>query len=771
MKHCQKILMLFGLVSAASYSIEESGFVIEEIQVTAQKVEEGIQSVPVTVNAVSGESFRQYLSNDLRDVGKLMPGLVMESTGNNQNVTLRGIGTKIAASQSPRTNVFIEGAYISAQQLAFLSQYDIARFEVLRGPQGTLYGKASPTGTIIIHTASPNLESVDGYVRQTVGESDLVNTEFGVSLPIIEGELGVRLSGVYDENNNRDYQYLDHSDPKARTRSGRVVVLWEPAGSKFDLRLYYQYLENTSAIPVTIGDTLDDRWGVNLDPFDRVALDDTPRDLNIRYSQAVAEANYDFGEVTLSYLGYYAESTNDSVADQDFTPVADSVREVNINLNGLTNHEFRLTSGGDDFWDWIVGIYYGKSKGDSKVDNRSALLVSAPIEFDPSNSPGVTADLWVPATLRVDINLLTGTEDFGAFTHNTLYLTDDLTLTLGARWTRERRDNKAPFAFEVESFGMITPLAAEFTSSENKYIEWTGTAKLAYQIAEEQLVYGTVDLGGRGGGQGLDLQATTPDNMEVYEPEDATSIELGYKSTLNNGRLRFNAALYYQTYTDYQIQREAIINDPFQELSNFTVIQNADRVIAQGIELDLTYLVSEGFQTNLSVSYNDTKFDDFKDAVCNEGDPQDLGVGEFFTCDLSGQRVGGDAGNWSVVASANFLTPIPNSGFEWYVDALMNFTSERVSSITDKKTSSYATFDLFTGVRGGPWDVKLWAKNIFNKEAIEQSDRTEQNIEDTSLILTPVLPGQMTSIPTGVIPLERVVHPRQIGATVTYRFE
>ncbi|WP_101757928.1 TonB-dependent receptor [Oceanicoccus sp. KOV_DT_Chl] len=617
----KKRLLMMMSVSAASWVQAEPGLVLEEIMVTAQRAVEGVQTVPVTVNAISGRAYSDTVSNDIRDLSKLTPGLSLESSGNNQNVTLRGIGTKISAPQSPRTNIYVDGAYQMQQQNSFFSQYDLERFEVLRGPQGTLYGKASPTGTIVIHTANPTLGHADGYVRQTVGQHNLSTTEFGTSVPIIKDELGVRISGLYDENNNKDYQYQDSSpsEPIDRTRSGRANVYWEP-GNGFDLRFSYTYVDKTSGVDLYVAETADDRWGVELSPYDRESLSNREKEQNISFGQSILEMNYELDDYILTYQAYYSEASNYQLNDEDYTPVDDSYQTIDINFSDLFNNEFRLSSEGNDTWDWIAGVYYAKSGALTHAFNkqtRGALDINAYVD------------------------LFSAAEDYGVFIHNSIFLTDEMTLTLGGRWTKERRSGSSNSNFYLVNGGTEIPVGGGVENANTKYIDWTGTAKLSYVLSPDEMVYATVDLGGRSGGQGIDVKGTVPEALSLYDPESSTSFEFGYKSDLLDGRMRLNTSVYYQIYQDYQVELEAPINDAIQGLTSFSGIQNAEEVIAQGAEVEVNYLLAADLVVNMAVAYNDTKYEEFTGAACDDGNSASLAVGEYATCEYTGQRLGG----------------------------------------------------------------------------------------------------------------------------------
>ncbi|MAL96643.1 MAG: hypothetical protein CME40_16340 [Haliea sp.] len=720
----------------------QNTLVLEEITVTAQKTTELLQDVPVSINAITGSAFEDKVSFDLQDLGKLAPGLNLQSFGSTQNITLRGVGTYIQGPMTPRTNVFMDGAYVSQQQLAFFTQFDIERYEVLRGPQGTLYGTASPTGSIVIHTRNPDLTRREGYIQQSFGEHQLSNTRFGLSIPVIENQLGLRLAGVYDENNSSGYEYgnLDR-DQLARTESLRATVLWEP-GSAVSGRLSHSYVEWDSNNSEWISD------GQGVEAVDRVDLSDRPRHIRARMNQTIGELNIEIGNTVLTSQTYHATSTNDDDKDTDVTGVDDSWQTAEINFSKVFSQELRLASSGNDRWDWITGLYYGHNNSSTTVRSRQLRLGGA---------VDTTANVVLDAS----------SENWGVFTHNNFYLSDDWTLTAGARWSRVVRKNLNALRVvgTANLGGNVLDLDIPYPPNyaEIKYIDLTGTVKLSYKLSIDQMLYLTVDRGGRDGGTTLDLSGTTPDAIENFDHESSTSIELGYKSDLLDQRMRLNLAAFYQTYTDFHTQTLGAPldtdGDGLQD-NQFDVIQNADEVLVSGAEVDLTYLFSDRLRGQLLLSYTDSKYEDFDDAICADtsGELAYVGSSGFWVCDLSGERLGGDTGNWSVVASSSYVVPVTGWGAEWYLDTLYNFHSMRVAPITRVESGSFATLDLFTGLRSadGQWDLKLWVKNAFDREALLMQNELETLLD--------------ASVPSGVIPQDRVIKPRQFGLTGVYRF-
>ncbi|HEY3699157.1 MAG TPA: TonB-dependent receptor plug domain-containing protein, partial [Spongiibacteraceae bacterium] len=237
------------------------GAVLEEVVVEAQKKSETVTETPIAIQVLTGDQFQKYASFSFLDIARTTPGLSFDG-GVTPDIHLRGVSTVTLGAVSLRTNVYFDGVLAEQPRAVLDTQYDIERFEVIKGAQGTLYGKSSPTGTINVRSRNPNLSEIDGYVAGSIGQRNLYNTQFGISLPIIAGELGVRLAGTYDENQSSGIKNVTTDrDAQSRGSGMRFTVLWEP-NDKLTARLSYQYREKKENQPYVLsGD------GFNFDDY------------------------------------------------------------------------------------------------------------------------------------------------------------------------------------------------------------------------------------------------------------------------------------------------------------------------------------------------------------------------------------------------------------------------------------------------------------------------------------------------------------------------
>ncbi len=751
------IAVQLSCASAVIAANQTGSLALEEVTVTAQKTEQSLQDVPVTVNAISGEDFKDAAGFAFQDIGRFTPGLDMYSVGTQQDITLRGVGSRLDAVAHSRVTANLDGSYVRMQQMVFMSQFDIERFEVLRGPQGTLYGKASPVGAVVIHTKNPSMDTVEGDISVTSGEYGLTRTEFGLSVPIINDELSIRLAGIYEENDSQDIKYLNTAEQMARTSGGRATVLWQPTDS-FEARLSHTYIESTPNISSQVE-------GHGIKASDRISVIDQQRVTKMDANTTVLALNMDMGWAELISQSFYAEAKNYDLYDKDYSDIDETVLSTDTNYSTLLNQDIRLQSLGNDNWDWMFGLYYekGSSENQVKVTDNNVLIPDY-----------LVTGLYLPGSLTTDLNIdIPLYENFGVYTHNTFYLSDDWTLTAGLRWTKENNAFKSQSDIEIDVMGNVTTISNPELSLPSDYYDLTGTLKLQYQIDRDNMVFATVDRGGRGGGGVLDLTGLVPYENLSYDDESSNSIELGYKGTFRDGAMSVSASIYRNVIKNYQLDAVDIqIKSPIDGSVGLATFQNnAKKVIAEGAEIELRSRMTENWTLSTSLAYNDTKFDDFADAPCNVGDGSSLAVGEFATCDRSGERVGGDSSLWSAVVSSDYSIPVDALNSNWYFNFLYKYDSERNNFANDGKTPGFGTLDVFTGLRSFDenWDIKLWVKNVLDKEAVIQRGNPTL-VTNMGNAFTPINPSVSNEMSSGYTPITRYSNPRQVGVTLSYHF-
>jgi len=649
----------------------------EEIIVTAQGRSQPLQDVPVAVTAVSAESLQNSGATDIRQLNQLAPSLLVSSTGTEANgsARIRGIGT---VGDNPGLEssvaVFIDGVYRSRSGIGLNELGEIERIEVLRGPQGTLFGRNASAGLINIISKKPNLNEMEGYGEATYGNYDFIRVAGGLTGPIGDSGIGYRLDGVYVERDG----FYRVENPTGGTE-GRVndrdryfirgQLLYEPSDT-LTMRLIADYTkrEETCCGAVYVNRDLNQFIG-NLNepvsPF-RVGANPNPNGNNIinvirdlgqnldrftnAYSRVISvspgrtyggetedkgisfEANLELGNVKLTSITGYRDYDSGGGGDIDYSRVDILYRAD----NGDAGRHFKtfsqeLRAQGslfDDRLDWLVGAYYADedltATDNLRFGNQYGRFASCRFisggglaGFYSPTSPGCIAPaargapLFGAATpiILAGLDRLDGINDRGStvdryfqnsrnyafFTHNIVHITDALDLTLGLRYTNERKrfnatfgnDNTAcqaqqaallPFttnpALAAAALGLIGLSCQGNSTAELNGVtirdqrnedEFTGTGVLSYKPNDDLLLYASYSRGYKAGGFNLDRSALKPPiatfasaggaqalvgNLQ-FDPEINDAYEIGLK--YSSGPVTVNVAAFRQQFENFQL--------------------------------------------------------------------------------------------------------------------------------------------------------------------------------------------------------------------------
>jgi outer membrane receptor protein involved in Fe transport len=642
---------LLTLYAAPACLAEDADLVLEEVIVTAQKKSESLSDIAMSVNVVTGETMNEFANFSFQDLDKMTAGVTITGLGFDVDIAARGLGTNMNAPVDPRVALYFDGASIAQERGLFSGLFDLERFELLRGPQGTLYGKASPAGAITMQSNSPNMEQVDGYVQQSFNEHSASNTQFGISIPLIENKLALRLAGLYDTNENNDVENITLGrDNENETWGGRAVLAWRPTDN-FNARLSYTRIEDEFDIDLTV-----DGNGVDFD--DRSAVNEWKSDMKNTSEYTILEMDWTLpNDWVLTSVSSNQDNEVDRTWDSDGSEVQSSEQTVSSNVPDSFNTELRLASiDNNDNWDWTTGIYYQDSDSYTSVIANNYLPLG----------PGVK--LLAATTGPADIS----SEAWAAFAHSAFHFGDAGTLTVGLRYNDIERKARQPFTITVNILepdgGLGTLLAVREIDGiaeddqDKSDSAWTGTLKYQHEFTDSLMAYASYDRGWRDGSANVAGRAE-PIAFGGFDGEDSDNLELGFKWGLLEGRGQLNMSLYYQIYSDFQFQADGVeFRTPAADgggtaLTNPVV--NVDEVESWGLETEFNILLSEYWSLSLSGSYNQTEFTDAKGVPCTNGEPIAAPEFSFNTCDLDGERAG-KLPEWSGVAISEFWQPIGN---------------------------------------------------------------------------------------------------------------
>jgi iron complex outermembrane receptor protein len=746
---------------------------LDEVIVTAQKKDDTLQTVPMTVNAVTSETIAKYNMLDFKDIQSVTPGLAIRAQDSRTySVAMRGVNVLTDSGFGPSVAIYWNELTYDIDS-AYKAMYDVGQIEILRGPQGTLRGVTSPSGAITLVTKAPSFNEIEGTVEQTFGERDLSNSQFGVSLPIIEDKLAMRIAGLYDHNKNDGIKNIVTGQENAsQTRSGRMT-LGLRATESLEAQLVYQYLEaNNSGIGAV--------WGCGngnvtrcLDKYDRRSVASTDSDTEQRRRDAALRVEWDLGAYTLISVTGYRDQHNYVDRNQDIGnvipptatlggntfPNLPSTQQVKTDRYDFTQ-EIRLSSNDADFYNWTYGLYGGRVRANTLV-NQTQLLSA--FFVPPAPIPPILLGEYLNIPLPSPIVVNSGAEEYSFFTNHSFAWTDEWESQIGLRYqsSRSTTELSGPSTFGPKS-------------AVNEGV--TGTASTSYQLTDDVRLYATYGHSYRSGGFTTAPQA--PGELTQYEPEEADSIELGFKSRLADGRIQINGDIYFQKFHDFLARTQQAVRtvDTNGTKGDVFLGYNANAQVSGG-ELQIDALLTDDWQAGFSLAYSDAKFKDGS-GPCNvyaNGIVQDPPAGQLVNrCDVKGRLTGEP--NWGASVTSEYTMHF--GPIDTYIRGLYNFSTGRSddslpNSVLD--TSSYGVFNLFIGVRDvkKTWEVSVWAKNLFDHQQVTRYS-PQATVGSIPLDVTLFEP---TSVPDGANPdlasgysEVQLLPERQIGITGKYNF-
>ncbi|RYE04469.1 MAG: TonB-dependent receptor [Sphingomonadales bacterium] len=628
-----------------------------DIVVTAQRREERLKDVPITVNLISGEDIASSGASSSRDIQTLVPGITTANNAYATQFTIRGVGSTVVSGEAP-VSIYIDGVYLASQSFSVFDLMNIDSIQVLKGPQGTLFGRNATGGAILVTTADPG-KTLSGKISAGYGRFDDVRLAASISGPLSDN-VGFDLTARYHDDNGytRDVSGERMSDYREYGVRGKLV--FEP-GVDTKVRV--------------IGD-----WGKLYDaagasfvpvPGQKVAtagafVPTTPYEVSFTFSPYArseggggsVDVQHDFGGVSLKSISAYRVSKMLSMSDSD--RVKNAVQSIRSTVNEDTiTQEFTLASTQPGPVQWIVGAYYFNLKrfAGQQINNATT------IEADADN------------------------ESYSGFGELTTQVSGSLKLIAGLRFTRDstRIHQERPTG---------TPRTFDNSIS---FDAWTPRVSAVYALNDDSNVYATYSKGFKSGLFNATSFAGAP-----IKPENLSAYEVGFKHAQRG--LNFNVSAYYYDFKDLQLSAR------LPNGSSFTL--NASNAEIYGLDADLAVVLGGGFRLRAGGNFTHARYKDFVQAPFFE--PLPAGGNRSFTADASGKKLvrapdfSGTLGldyrreytSGTLTGGANLYY---NSGFSWSVDNRYN-------------EDPYA---LLSGTVGWSWNddryrVSLWGKNLTN---------------------------------------------------------
>lgn len=755
---CSLALAILSVPAIAADAPANSD-VLDEITVTAGKRgEQSTQDIPAAIQAITGDSLARSGAVAFADYASQVPSLSFSDLGpGDKKYVIRGI-----TSTGPATvGVYYDEAVITASNAndgggrnADISLFDLDRIEVLKGPQGTLYGASSMSGTIRYITKQPDLAKFGGYVNAETSTTSKGGTNFGVNgalnLPIIDDKLAVRFTGWDIDNSGFIDAVRIPSGPikdanDEQVRGARVTLRWQ-ATDNFSLSA-----TSTSQTLHTGGSARYTPAGVqsfgdagagfpSIPGGDLINTDITqsPWDEKINVYGLTAEYKTSFGvfTATSNYFDRDIHFAFDSSPILFFFGVPIAGITLQPQERRITSTEVRYASTLPGPVNFVVGGFSQNEHSDFSVEVVTINAFGEPAgPFSRLDSDDVLQHPDTGHTFfgRIDNDQL---KQYAGFGEVTWQLNDQWSATGGLRYFHSSLDSENETTHPFGGFGPNIPVGVQTNSASNN--KTTFKANLSYKYSDQGLIYATVSQGFRVGGTNpadLPFASGIPPS---FGPDSLTNFEIGAKNEFLDRRLRLNAAIYQINWKDIQVQA-------LDNTQAFVFITNAGTARVRGVELEAQALLADGLELNFGGAFMDAKLTanqpdvDINPSLGSDGDRLPNVPRIQFSAALTYRFPVGNGANLALKADVNYRGS---------TDTQFNTaTSNTIPIGFNVPLDSYSLTNLRANLDWNDWTFSLFAKNVFDKRA------------------------EVDAIASSQDPLARItVRPRTVGLAVTRTF-
>lgn len=765
-------------VSCASCSVIAQDLAIEEITVTANKRSESVQDVPLAITAVSGDFIKKVNVNDTKDLIRFSPGLA----GNTQDsfldrITVRGISSNdFGNGGDPSVGVFTNGNYQGRNGSAVAELFDIERVEVLRGPQGFLFGRNAISGAINAHTVKPDLDEASGFVSVDAGQRNNVRVEAAYNQPINDS-MAVRIAVLHSEEQGWVKNVFDGRKQLGGNNDAlRLSFLYENEHVRVDSYAEYGDVESTGTVyraratGAEYNRLLDYARRVGRDsplPLAQASRFARNSDMDANGRKPVDESDsyrlgnnivVDFEEFSITSTTGYIDHNYRYLEDEDGTPLEIFLYEQDQN-GSYFEQEFRITSNSDDAFSWYAGASYYREKIATRFLGEQSENSYCYAEYDQQlcaelfenedeefllDEFGVTEYTPSSSGRITDANR---TE--GVFSGASVYV--DLGYRFNEQWSvnggvRYTKDDKK---FSQQSFLndsiFVSNLQApdtggEIRRSNNSWENLTWRVIAEYTPTDEHLVFASAATGSKSGGFDSFNLVDETGLPASFNEERVTSYELGHKSTLLDGSMQLNNNVFYYDYSD--LQTTFTIGTSF-----VTHVGNVGKVKGYGVESSLQWNLSDSWSLLMGGSFLKTELtgvqficeDPAGNQAC-EGQEQALSPRYTFFGSLE-YSYPVDSGEW-----------LANISYSWEGKMKTGINPNVASSVYGPRESDLSV----AFVDNDGWTARFYVDNLSNSFYFDTRDGNRVNPDFT---------GQITPL-TDINPSR----PRTVGFGIEYEF-
>lgn len=681
---------------------------LQEITVTAQKKAQSIQDVPIAISAFSADQIEAANITNHDQLAALTPGLFFGKFSESRpQIYIRGIGSRqFSVGSEGSVGVFIDEVYMGRFSSGLSGLSDIERVEVLKGPQGTLYGRNTIGGAINVITKDPS-EETSANAGVGVGNMGYLDWQAAASGPLTDGLIYGRASINFRERNGYVKNLTTGTGHNALDQlSVRTKLLFTPTEDlDVSLTLDYNHAnpegglqgEFVAGLPVlATGGPHAPKVDTTPSRFDEHYNSDSSfeRDIFI----ANLRVDWNLSEVALTSITAYLDSDMVEARDLDSTSI-DSIEHLTDEQAEQFTQELRLSSipGGaftfDDRVEWISGLYYLNEKPIRTENLRGGLesvfsQIAASVGSGGPAAPIKLGERHVDNMLIVDVD----TTSYAAFGQATIDITERLALTVGARYTR---DTKKLHSSGWSSHDGVPPIIAPFdVTLSRRWSSFDPKLILDYKVSEDVMTYYTYSTGFKSGGFQF-AKFNAFDASQTFEPENVKTHEIGLKATWFDQRLRTNINYFFYDYTDMQVPKTTTGASGAPAITTL----NAAEATVRGFEFDGSLSLSDELTWHAGYAYLDAKYDDY---VFNA------------TLDYSGNTMVRSPEN-TFNSTLEFARPVAEGLLRIRADVSWtdNYYFEPDAGATEgTEQESFALYNLSAAYEFDNWVLSIWGKNL-----------------------------------------------------------
>ena len=738
------------MTSTSSYAYAEEndndGFAIEEVIVTARKRSESVQETPIAITALSAGQLEKRSLTNLMEVGAYIPNVVMNTApsssggGNNSQIYIRGIGqSDFLFTTDPGIGVYVDGVYHPRTLGGVMDLLDLERVEVLRGPQGTLFGKNTIGGAISLTSQKP-MGDGSGYIEVTTGRYDRLD---------IRGSFDVALSDtlaakVSMSSKNRDGigKRLEFGTDKVIDTTGdengvsaRLALRWK-ASEDITVDFSADYTrEREKGVPVILA-FVDDAgefgglgglWNAFVggpaglaytsdfviagNRYDSYATGGNKNTLDAYGFSMSIDWNID-ENISFRSISAYRQMEAFFNSDTDGSPLAFAETDQFQDQNQISQEFQLIGTSFDEKLDWMIGAFYFDEFG--RDDNRVRLVsglfdalegLPGTLNGSPLSAPTAPGGLGNPINVLLDLELDVFNEidikSYAAFSQGTYHVSDKMSITAGVRYSYEKKD----YYLNHIRHNSGVPTVAD-TTVKNNWSSFTPMGSIDYQVNEDALVYASITKGFKSGG--FNGRPITDGQVSSFDPESVLSYEIGFKTDWYDSRLRLNGAVFYADYTDMQMGSISADENGVLALR----IQNAGKARIKGFELEMQARPIGNLDLIGSIGYVDFEITQL-----------DAGVQDFT---INSQAI--KTPEWNASFGAQYTWDISNES-SLSLRADWTYQSKTQQDVQNNELIAAPGYSLINGRityenHDGNWEIALFVTNLIDKAYIVNGYQT-----------------------------------------------